>query len=546
MDTKIFKKLMAFVVGLFTCSLFLAPYSLTSCAQDDGNYEYLPDEEVSKIIVDTVGVPNPYELTRLTPGEHVELELHVEYAYPERLRYRWFVLKSYYNVYRAEQVGNAMVYPPADTICYQKRLSWDCDLEPGTYWFYFMAEDSINGMRAFHQVNYSTVETSGKVRGVYLLTERDGNTDIEVYQSDLMLIYNNPQSYYKYYSSVNGKYLEGKPRFIQGSHTGKAKKDGYLVATDKNLYRLSATGLLTVNTWNDLFYTTPEKFNPQASFFMNNCEYLINDGKVHVTYANRPNDRKFSDPLAGDYVAYPCLMKNTYTQWGHTAGAMDAWQVIYDQKNHLFRPYYSGGSSFVGFKSTVSDAVVDANNVPGDVKAVFQGGGNFTCVVTVIGGKPYLYRYNFYNVPDKGDFSAQGARSILDLSGCENIMNAKIFASNTTGYAFYYATDNCVYSFSTSSGETTNKVVHQCEAGEQVTALYAWGSTGGGFPTSDCALWIGIWNDQKKDGKLVQYEMDVNYGVPYSMWGPMFGAPDNPVITTGWGKIVSMTNIDAE
>ena len=59
-------------------------------------------------------------------------------------------------------------------------------------------------------------------------------------------------------------------------------------------------------------------------------------------------------------------------------------------------------------------------------------------------------------------------------------------------------------------------------------------------------MWIGIWNEQKKDGKLVQYEMDVNYGIPNSMWGPMFGAPDNPVITTGWGKIVCMTNLDAE
>lgn len=31
------------------------------------------------------------------------------------------------------------------------------------------------------------------------------------------------------------------------------------------------------------------------------------------------------------------------------------------------------------------------------------------------------------------------------------------------------------------------------------------------------------------------------------MWGPMFGAGDeNPVITTGWGKIVGMTCLDAE
>ncbi len=27
---------------------------------------------------------------------------------------------------------------------------------------------------------------------------------------------------------------------------------------------------------------------------------------------------------------------------------------------------------------------------------------------------------------------------------------------------------------------------------------------------------------------------------------PLIGAPDNPVITTGWGKIVDMTCLDAE
>ena len=84
------------------------------------------------------------------------------------------------------------------------------------------------------------------------------------------------------------------------------------------------------------------------------------------------------------------------------------------------------------------------------------------------------------------------------------------------------------------------------EDGEEISCIYAWGSAGGGWPTSDCAFFIGVWNEGKKDGKLVQYEVDVNYGTPNSMWGPMFGAPDNPVVTTGWGKIVDMTCLDAE
>ena len=391
-----------------------------------------------------------------------------------------------------------MVYPPADTIYYEKDLKWTCDLEPGTYFLYCKATDPTNGMTGYWQTTqYITVSSPGTQSGLYLLTERDGQTDIEVFTSDLMLIYSGLACHYKYYSSAMGHYLEGKPRFIKGTHTGKASKNGYLVATDKNLYRLNATGLTTMNTWDNIFYNTPATFNPQTSFYTNSCDFLLNDGKLYVTYANQTNDCKFSEPIAGDYEAFPFLMRNTYTTWRPVTGAINAWQVLYDQKNKKFRPYFSGGVSMSNFKSTIADAVVDANNVPGDVKAVF-------------------------------------------------IMNAKKFCSNTTGYAFYYYTDKGVYSFSASSGETVSHQVYACEAGEEVTSIYIYGSAGGGWPTSDCILWIGVWNNSTQDGKLVQFEMDVNYGVPTSMWGPMFGAPDNPLITTGWGKIVDMTNIDAE
>lgn len=526
-----------------------AATAFTACSQDDGNYDYLPDAEVSeiKLEVDTTKTRNVYQFNTLMPGTDVEIFMKSDYAYADRLEYRWFILKTDYSTYRPIQVGNAMVYPPADTIFYEKDLKWTCDLEPGTYQFYCMAQDPVNGMKAFWNLSsYTRVNTAGAQGGLYLLTEREGQTDIEIFTSDLMLIFGGQQEFKQYYSSKNGHYLEGKPRFIRGTHSGKTSKDSYLVATDKQLYRLNGDGLVTMNTWEDMFYTTPEKFNPQTSFFTNNCEFLLNDGKMHVIYANQPNDLKFSEPIAGDYTAYPFLMKNTLTTWRPVEGAINAWQVIYDQKNKRFIPYFSGAASFSAFKSTIQEADVDANNVPGEVKAIFQGGANYTCVITVIDGVTYLYRYCFYNVVDNGNLSAEGARSIIDLSGCEDIANATAFTSNTTGMAFYYTTPKGVYSFSPSSGATTAQQVYACEEGEEVTATYIWGSAGGGFPTSDCILWIGVWNEGQKDGKLVQYEMDVDYGTPNSMWGPMFGAPDNPIVTTGWGKIIDMTCISAE
>ena len=146
----------------------------------------------------------------------------------------------------------------------------------------------------------------------------------------------------------------------------------------------------------------------------------------------------------------------------------------------------------------------------------------------------------------QGEYASSANQPLFILNGCKDIRNARFFRSNTTGMAFYYATDKAAYSFSASSGQTTSNVLYTCEAGEEITAMYAWGSAGGGWPTSDCILWIGVWNSNTQEGKLIQYEMDVNYGLPNSMWGPMFGAPDNPIVTTGWGKIVDMVCIDAE
>ncbi len=100
--------------------------------------------------------------------------------------------------------GNKQVYPPADTIARTKKLDWVCDLKPGMYRFYFMAEDTISGARNFMQINetFISVNQSGALRGLYLLTETiDGNTDIEVLNSQLQFITGFVDAqYFHYYS----------------------------------------------------------------------------------------------------------------------------------------------------------------------------------------------------------------------------------------------------------------------------------------------------------------------------------------------------------
>ena len=532
----------------YIISSIIVSLLILSCYNDKGNYDYLTEEEVGVIKIDTIGIDNRLVLRqRLTPGQHIEFEPNVTYKNLERLRYRWFVLPMINGEYRPVQVGNALVYPPADTIAYTKKLDWVVDLAPGTYRFYMMAEDSINGQRAYYQAQevYTTVEASGIQSGLYLLSEYNGETDIDVYTSDLMLIVGKDSQKFRYYSETTGRTIPGKPRFIKGTHTGSVVKDGYLVFTDEVMYRLNSVGLQFMNDWNSSFYDVPSVFNPQQHFFINNADFLVNDGKLYVLYTNQSNDRKFSAAISGEYNASGWLAHKTKAEWGAVSGAIAADQIIFDSDNLRFRPYYTYGSSISGFKSTVGGAYLDANKLPAHPIAIFNGYGEKTYAIVKEENTHYLYRFNFYNRVDNGDLSSDGIRSKLDLSGCKDISEAKLFASNNAGHAFYYATNDAVYSFSPQSGQTDSYTVYTCEPNEEVTAIYSWNSSG--WPTAGYILWVAVWDNVKGEGKLIEYEVDPDAGKPMWMWGEFFAPThSNPYITTGYGKIKSMVQLEAE
>ena len=557
-------------IFIFATALFAVLAGFTACVDDDSNSvlndfenEYGKNTSIS-LEYDTVRSggsymhPFLYSSTAHSAGETISLPILVKYAYPERLKYTWMVVP--YKLGSGVQqvlVGNKLVYASPDTISHERDLEYTFDLEPNTYQFYLVAEDTITGLTSYYQAASSlgvTVAQEATVKGLYLLSETtDGNTDIEVFSSDLMLIYSGLAEYKHHYSSLKGKPLPGKPLFIRGCSDGGTTKNSYMVATDKNMYRLNAAGLVTMDEWKDMFYEVPETYNPQTFFYYSSssqCEYLINDGKLHTLYLDKANNRKFSAPIAGDtkdYEAMSYLMVQTKTSWGHVTDAIDADQVLVDAKNLRFIPYYSRSTSTSSFKATDKEnAVVDANQLPAKPMAVLNGENNNTYTLIKVDGAVQLYRFNFYNRVDNGDLGAGGSRAILDLSGCEDLENATMFATCTAGSSFYYSSGKNVYSFSPQTGQTDSRTVYTCEGDEVVTCVYAYGSAGGGWPTSTVILWIATWSESKQDGKLIQYEVEHSTGLPNTMWGPMFGAPDNPVITTGWGKIKSMTCIDAE
>ena len=529
----------------YIAGTLLASFLIAACNDDEGNYNYLTEDELQEQIIriDTTGMENRFAFSsRYNPGDVIELFPKVHYPHPEDLKYSWIV---YPYPYSSVEVGNTSMYPKPDTISHDLNIKWTVDLEPGMHKCHLIVQDTVRGLSASMDMGgYFTINSLGSRSGVFLLSEYDGQTDIEFYSSLLCLIYEDDTAVPHYYSQELGHgMLPGKPKFM--GYAGDSWSGGYYyVFTEDNAYRLNFDGLELMETFDEMFYQAPE-YNPQMMYEANNCEFLINNGKLHVLYTNKGNDRKFSAPISGDYEAGVYLNDETRTTWRPTEGAINADQIIFDTKHKKFRPYFPQDIQISEFGPTKGDAFADANNVPAVPIAMGGGQGGKTYAIVPVEGVPYLYMFNFYNVVDDGDLSADGANSIINLSGCKDIMNLKFFSGNNHGSAFYYATDKTLYSFSPTSGQTTANEIYTCAEGEEITSLSVfYGKGGGGFPTAGYALWIGVWDESKKEGKLLEWEIDADNGVPSVFWGPMFGAEhDTPHVTTGFGKIKSIVAI---
>ncbi|MCF0165353.1 MAG: hypothetical protein HUJ92_08715 [Bacteroidales bacterium] len=543
---------------IIACLLAIASFSMTSCIADQGNYDYLPDDQVGKIefLADQIAPEYKSAFYRtFSVGDTILFDIPVKYQNPERLRYRWVAYKSYYNSYRPEQIGNMNVYPEGDTIGYEKKLNFIVNLKPGqTYLIRLMAEDPQNGLRAYYDPigSYLSMAQSGKQSGVYMLIDNgDGSADFEIITSSVQLITGPEKLYSKFYSSTTGKTIPGTPLWVRGSHSGSNSKNTYLVCTDKGLYRFNSVGMELMEQDNNLYYTAPDVWAPQNAHFSTTTglEAIINNGKMHIIYTNKANDRKWSAPIAGDYYADDYLMGCTMTTWRPVSGAIDARQVIYDKKNHQFRPYFLNASSISNFNATSPTAPIDANKLPADPVKILNAGSNYTyCIVPEETGL-YLYRFNFYNRVDNGDLSADGSRSRISLANAEELANAKYYTAHAGGSAFYYATDKTAYSFSPSTGRDASTKFFECAANEEITAIYATceNGEGGGWPTYNAILYIAVWDSAAGSGKVYEYEVDHGYGIPNSMWRPMFGGPDmNPVVFEGTGKVKQFIWLDAE
>lgn len=512
-------------------SLSMVAAIMVACDQDEGNYSY-DYENVTKITIDTTGVDRS-ELWGWAVGDTIDFCPNV-YTTGDTadLKYYYFVTASNY---QPIQDGNALVYPPADTISKGKDLHYIVDLTPGeSYRLYFMVEDTKIGAKAFMMLSsWLSIPINGEVIGIYCAHQKDGHFEIDVVRSDKALILGSGRDTAIWSKNHPTDLFQSDIIDFKWSSAGHWF---YMFLEDGTAKRINPVALAYMDeSWEDMFYEAPV-YNPQGIATANGCDFLINDGKMHVLYNSIAGDRRFPAPVTGSDNIAPWFNTETITSWGHLEGAIDAYQIVYDADKNAFRPYYNQATSLAGFAPSVADAQFDVNNVEGEMLYGATFNGTESMYVMKNGSACDLYVACFNNVKDEGNL----ARKKVSLAGCPGIAEANGFTSTTAGSAFFYSTGNKVYSFSYSTGQTEAHLLWEGEEGDEATALCL--LSVGGFPTAGSILWFGVWNETTQKGKLVEFEIDPVAGTASNMWGPMSaGTEENPIIYEDFGKIQAIT-----
>ncbi len=514
--------------GILALSLVAA--LVIACNQDEGNYNY-DYEGVTEITIDTTGV-YVGDLWGWAIGDTINFEPNV-YTTGDTadLRYYYFVMAYYY---QPVEVGNAMVFPPADTIWKGKDLHYVVDLTPGeAYQCWFMVEDVKLGVKSYMRLNsYLPIPVQGESYGIYCAHQKDGHFEIDVVRSDKALILGSGRDTAHWSKNHPNDLFQSSVIDFEYS---KAGGWFYLFLEDGTAKRINPVSMAYMEeSWEDMFYEAPV-YNPQGVASANGCDFLVNDGKMHVLYTSIAGDRRFPAPVTGSDNIAPWFNTETITSWGHLAGAIDAYQIVYDGDKNAFRPYFNKATSLAGFSPSVSTAPFDVNNVEGEMLYGATFNGTESMYIMNNGGACDLYVACFNNVKDEGSLG----RKKVSLAGCPGIAEAKAFTSTTAGSAFFYTTENKVYSFSYTTGQTEAHLLWEGEEGDETTAICL--LSVGGFPTAGSVLWFGVWNESTQTGKLVEFEIDPISGTANNMWGPMYGIEDNPLIYEDFGKIEAIT-----
>ncbi len=263
-----------------TVMLALCVGFLASCVEDDSTYS---DHSV---YLELSGLEEKYEVVSFS-SDKLEINPVVRSSFSDDdLAYAW----SYYDPspnYTSTNVDTVR----ADTISYEKNLSYNPAVSDGTYTLVFTVWSKSTGYRRSIKTTFSA--SSALSRGFYVLKETaDGNTDLDLYNTRLQELIPDVLTNYQ------GKAMSGKPRCLDVIH-------GQAYINDEG--KETSTNMLCVTTEN----------NEVQWIRALDCKTIFTPQNVHFEYV--PNEIPYRT-VRGYWEVYYVTSNGIYSAYSGMMG----------------------------------------------------------------------------------------------------------------------------------------------------------------------------------------------------------------------------------
>ena len=509
-------------VGLLLCVL-----CLTSCYDDQGNYDY---HELDAVAIDTTdaGIQSEYAIMRF---DTLVLEPRVTFRGAEvkadeaPLDYTWTIFSA-----TSGSGASAVI----DTIGSERKLNAVISRTGGNYFVQLTVQNRNDGIRQFWRVPVAVSEVfDGGWMVFYERTDQPGYSDLAlIYNPWTKLNVNYNRYYTNLYETTNGEPLQGHPIRCLDIAVSLASGNNYVgLCTDYTLVGVSENGIMKALEFNEFFHEPPASMQPtwygqHGSGVMSgqSSEVLLNANQIYTnTYsfsATEGRATKFGVPKFADGIG-------ELAPWNaEVPNTLNYGIVVYDNTHHRFRYAAYNSAQLEEFApQDPSIAAFDINNTGMDFvmadwgKGTSQGVGlrPFDYIIMERAGARYLAVTNFSSSYPQDTNIGVGLYPMSDL--CPDVANATTMSASHVGSFIYYGAGNKVYTFAYDSRQPATVAWTAPSDDEEVTCvrimkyyhgtIYGYGMV----PTSDRLVHIATYNRSTGQGRVYEYLINPASGI---------------------------------
>lgn len=504
-------------------SIFAAAAILSSCYDDEGNYDY---KELNEISVDTTLTGTSFSIDRYDTLRISPTLLFSQQPIADAdLDFKW---EMYLDDW-ADADGTATILSTEKNLCVQ--ISRAESTKP--YAVVLNVTNRQNGT-TYRQKYHLSIQPS-VLSGLLVLQDDGGRCRLDYLASTYAEpSFASTRRITDVYGSANdGAVLDGTPRGVEFTLAVKSSYEPQIkriyVWTDSHVVQLDASDFTLQHSDYSLFLVRPDRLDItkiQRSSNSDSSTLMVNGGQLQALnqQASMSYGYQFTRPLAPNstlpgevrlspYLYQPDLLAS---QTGFTA-------IGYDTAGRRFvKMDYSVIVDEVPLKAfdTQNEAALqyfDVNNIGKDIIWMGKGNAGQCFAVFTDGTNRQIYRCRFniadilYDEENNAEINPQVynvAMGVYDLSASEGGDDARFFDTGRYANTLLYATPRNIYTydFSARRGTLINDAFPE---GEQITAMKIYNVehyTPNLTDVSGALLYVATWNG--REGKVYEFPLN--------------------------------------